>query len=962
VPQSYRVHAEPFRANDASSVADKATIPPQRVPWISRIREAGTAVDPKATISYVVARDALNGPTIVGAPDLSPGIRDEFASGTLLQDRYRLIKELGRGGMGVVYLGRDQRLDRSIAVKVILAHDGGSTASATMDSRLQSSFADEARLGASLTHPAIATVFDYGFQHDKPFTVFEYIEGETLRELIERRGRLPLDEVRLIIGPLAQALDFAHERRIVHRDLKPENIRATEQRQFKILDLGLAREFSRQEDWRFAGTPAYAAPEQAAEQPSDGRTDQYALAVIVFELLTGRRPFVSDSWLDLLEMHYSTPPPKPRSIDPEIPETVEQALLRSLEKDPNGRYSTCTELAVALGCQFLTGPAPLPRILLETEINKMGGRWKTVVYPFTFFKRPKTYLALAPDALWAIHRTELMRWPLSALCELRWRGRRGLSFRIRGVVGKDLQWFRFNRSAECTRWREMLVAAGVAEQSAQSPDQDTAAEVEATPEPSVEPVVLLKGRPGTRFQLLGAVEAKAPNRTRAESASAIRGAMMGADAVVDLNSERLPGFVRTEHRISGTAVRAVDEEGRLELKSRWFAAQLARVRFPMLLMAVLFGGAVDYLRVSAAGSAQPAARGVDTVTVGPQFDTTLAFAFWLVIVSLTVTTFVSRWPQLVRPTAICFLAKAVQNGLAVLGSAAALPFLTLALLRENAGSVENQIVNPTVISTVMVSSRVIGGIWALSFLFFYLYLGRRAWRIDQEFRTMAAGSLRSATVPRTRDWFGRLAWCLAVGISLCLIGAQTAKFAQIVVDGVSRAKRGVPSDDEIDALARTMNDGAWNTVTDPSPESRGAPMAASAVMQAEQAVSRRPDNAVYVRTLGAARYRAGDYTAAIRELEGSIKLGGFDARAGFFLAAARAHNRELEKATTRYDESEEWMRKNEPDNYELKGLRDEAAAALYQATRSASQRKSNQRDSATSPLDAKRVEPARNPG
>jgi serine/threonine protein kinase len=940
-----------FAARATSSVAEKATIPPDRVPWISRMRDRQTQVDPKATMSYVVARADHDGPTIWGAAEVSPRIRDEFAPGILLQDRYRLIKELGRGGMGVVYLGRDQRLDRSVAVKVILSHDGASSPSATMDSRVKSSFADEARLGASLMHPAIATVFDYGFQHENPFTVFEYIEGETLRELVERRSRLPLDEIRLIIGPLAQALDFAHERRIVHRDLKPENIRATEQRQFKILDLGLAREFSRQEDWRFAGTPAYAAPEQAAEQPSDGRTDQYALAVIVFEMLTGRRPFQSDSWLDLLEMHFSTPSPTPRSIDPEIPETVEQALLRSLEKDPNRRFSTCTELAVALGCQFLAGPAPLPAILLETEIKKMGGRWKTVVYPFTFFKRPKTHLAVTPDALWATHRTELMRWPLSALHELRERGRRGLSFRIRGVAGKDRQWIRFNSRSECKRWREALTSTGVSEESIDASVRDSAASVELTPDPKVEPVVLLKGRPGTRFQLLGAVEAKAPNRQRAESAAAIRGAMMGADAVVDLNVERLPGFIRTEHRISGTAVRAVDDEGRLELKSRWFAAQLARVRLPMLLMAFLFGGATDYLRVGVAGSGVQTARGADTVTLGPQFDSTLTFAFWLLITSLTVTTLVSRWPQLVRPTAICFLAKAAQNGLAVLGSAAALPFLTLALWNESSSAVDNQIINPNLISTVMVSTRLIGGLWALSFLFFYLYLGRRVWRIDQEFRAMAAGALRSADVPRARVWFGRLAWSLAVGFSLYAIGVQTAKVARIVIEGVARAKRGLLSDEEINTLAQNLNDGAWHIVTDGSLESRSVPMATSAVMQAEQAVSRRPDNAVYLRTLGAARYRAKDYTAAIRDLERSVKLGGFDARAGFFLAMARAHDRELGKASTLYDDSEEWTRKNEPDDAELQLLRDEAAAALYQAMRSNA--KSRTTKPGTSPSDAR---------
>jgi serine/threonine protein kinase len=163
-----------------------------------------------------------------------------------------------------------------------------------------------------------------------------------------------------------------------------------------VLDLGLAREFSRQADWRFAGTPAYAAPEQAAERPSDGRSDQYALAVIVFELLTGRRPFLSDSWLDLLAMHFSAPPP--RSLDPDMPETVDEAILKALEKEPNRRFSTCTELAIAMGCQFLSGPAPLPRILLETDIKKMGGRWKTVYYPVAL-KRPRTHLAMAPDAL-----------------------------------------------------------------------------------------------------------------------------------------------------------------------------------------------------------------------------------------------------------------------------------------------------------------------------------------------------------------------------------------------------------------------------------------------------------------------------------------------------------------------------------------------------------------------------------
>ena len=188
-------------------VTEKATVPPGPLLWISRMRNAQTSIDPKATLSYIVARSDHEAPTLMPSASVTRAVTADFASGTLLQDRYRLMRELGRGGMGIVYLGRDERLDRSVAVKVILSDGSGSSGSASLDTRMRSSFAEEARLGASLTHPAIATVFDFGFQHENPFTIFEFIEGETLRELIERRGRLPLDEVRLIIGPIAQALD-----------------------------------------------------------------------------------------------------------------------------------------------------------------------------------------------------------------------------------------------------------------------------------------------------------------------------------------------------------------------------------------------------------------------------------------------------------------------------------------------------------------------------------------------------------------------------------------------------------------------------------------------------------------------------------------------------------------------------------------------------------------------------------
>jgi Protein kinase domain len=265
-----------------------------------------------------------------------------------------------------------------------------------------------------LTHPAIATVYDYGFQDDKPFTVFEYLPGETLRDLLQWRDRLPLEEVRLIVGPLAQALDFAHGHRVVHRDLKPENVRATEQGLFKVLDLGLAREFGRDIDWSgFAGTPAYASPEQASGLACDGRADEYALALIAFELLTGRRLFQARDWRDMLAMHRQAEPAALATYLADASEAVRLALARALSKDPNARFATCGDFAVALGCQLLSAPAPAPEILLEADVERMtvGRLIRQVSLPW---QGNAVRLALTREAIWSAYHTEISRLPLAA--------------------------------------------------------------------------------------------------------------------------------------------------------------------------------------------------------------------------------------------------------------------------------------------------------------------------------------------------------------------------------------------------------------------------------------------------------------------------------------------------------------------------------------------------------------------
>jgi len=303
----------------------------------------------ETTLAYCVATaDGKIRPLLDAVEEAE--FRSVFAIGASVQDRYTLEGELGRGGMGHVYLARDMRLNRRVAIKVVVDPTGEGR------DVLEDAWAEEARLGAVLDHPAIATVFDFGFHEGKPFAVFEYVDGETLRDVLRRRRRIPLDEVRQIIGSLAEALDFAHGRGIVHRDLKPENIRASRQGQFKILDLGLAREFRRSEDWAtFAGTPAYASPEQAAGLPSDGRADQYALALIAYEMLTGRRAYDEADPLSLLRLHREAVPTPPRIYMPELPASVNVAIVRALDKDPSRRFATCERFASALGSAHFAG-------------------------------------------------------------------------------------------------------------------------------------------------------------------------------------------------------------------------------------------------------------------------------------------------------------------------------------------------------------------------------------------------------------------------------------------------------------------------------------------------------------------------------------------------------------------------------------------------------------------------------
>ncbi len=269
-------------------------------------------------------------------------VRGSFHMGQTVDGRYLLHDGIGKGGMGRVFLAQDLRLQRPVAIKV-LAHDGYSS------EQLTALLEKEARLGASLVHDGIARVLDFGFHQDESYTVFEFLEGDTLRAVIRRRQRIPLAETQRMVSELAGALDFAHSRGIVHRDLKPENISLTQAGRPKILDLGLAQHFHlTRSPGVYSGTPEYSSPEQAECRHTDGRSDQYALGLIAYEMLTGTRPFTAPDRLGLLRQHATVPAPDPRLAVSDLPEQSASAILRTLAKRPESRFATCEQFASAL--------------------------------------------------------------------------------------------------------------------------------------------------------------------------------------------------------------------------------------------------------------------------------------------------------------------------------------------------------------------------------------------------------------------------------------------------------------------------------------------------------------------------------------------------------------------------------------------------------------------------------------
>ena len=264
---------------------------------------------------------------------------------------YAIIDQIGRGGMGEVFIARDTRLDRKVALKVL-------SSDVVADQERLHRFEREAKTLASLNHPNIVTIYSVEELEGTHFLVMELVEGETLRGAINR-GQLSLAKFFEIAIPLTEALSAAHERGITHRDLKPENIMVTESNRLKVLDFGLAKlthgdpmsDTLRMEEAQtltqkgcIMGTVPYMSPEQAQGKPVDHRSDLFSLGIILYELLTGQRPFTGDSIAELISSILRDAPRPLYEIRPDVPLPLVFLIERCLEKDPRARYQSAQDI------------------------------------------------------------------------------------------------------------------------------------------------------------------------------------------------------------------------------------------------------------------------------------------------------------------------------------------------------------------------------------------------------------------------------------------------------------------------------------------------------------------------------------------------------------------------------------------------------------------------------------------
>ena len=264
--------------------------------------------------------------------------------GTILGGRYRLLELLGQGGMATIYRARDAQLERDVAVKVLRPEYG-------RDPDFFARFRQEAQSAASLNHPGVVAVYDYGTDPAGPFIVMELVDGEDLASIIRRSGALPPRQAARLTAQTARAIAAAHASGFVHRDIKPSNLMVTSEGKIKVTDFGIARAIAEAAltlPGTTLGSVHYFSPEQARGEMATPASDIYSLGIVLFELLTGRRPWEGDSAAAIATARLTGPVPSPSAVRSGIPPVLEAITRKAMATDPNDRFASAEAMADTL--------------------------------------------------------------------------------------------------------------------------------------------------------------------------------------------------------------------------------------------------------------------------------------------------------------------------------------------------------------------------------------------------------------------------------------------------------------------------------------------------------------------------------------------------------------------------------------------------------------------------------------
>src|SRR5262249_239888 len=328
-------------------------------------------------------------------------------AGLANSERFELLSEVGRGGMGIVYRARDRETSEVIAIKVLRPE-------IAQDLHIMERFKNELRLARKITHKNVCRIYDLYRTEASVYISMELIEGESLRQILNRRGAMPVEVAIDLVRQICAGLHEARSQGIVHRDLKPENVMLDRSGTIKIMDFGVARSLNAGNTLTGSvlGTPGYMAPEEAEGKRVDHRADIYALGLVMYEMLTGVAAFAADTPVAIVLKQIREMPVRPRDLEPSLPPTLERTILKCLDKNPEKRFQTANELDSALAMVLPKNESvEASRIQSRRSSFLTAGTQELPIIPRKFVRLYLSliqllYITFYLLALWKMHRLE----------------------------------------------------------------------------------------------------------------------------------------------------------------------------------------------------------------------------------------------------------------------------------------------------------------------------------------------------------------------------------------------------------------------------------------------------------------------------------------------------------------------------------------------------------------------------